>query len=155
MKIKTSEWASFWTKVRLLDQCAHRGKIITCPGRGPVHCLSGIVRSSLPQNRSKWGKFLGLVSHFTTSNMATRTTTYFQDGFTYLQKKIYGTLLPSTKIKNNPKKKSKNTNFEKTPLHLAVAGYIGYYFLFIIGTVFENYWKKSHFLIIPTKSIYI
>ena len=75
--------------------------------------------------------------------MATRTTTYFQDCFTYLQKKIYGTLLPSTKIKNNPKKKSKNTNFEKTPLHLAVAGYIGYYFLFIIGTVFENYWKVS------------
>ena len=71
--------------------------------------------------------------------------TYLQDCFTYLQKKIYGALLHNPKVKNNPKKKSKTTNFEETPLHLAVAGYIGYYFLFIIGTVFENNSKRSHF----------
>merc|ERR1712004_567385 len=68
-----------------------------------------------------------------TSTMAT----YVQDCFTFLQKKIYGALLPNPKVKNNPKKKPKKTNFEETPLHLAVAGYIGYYFLFIIGYIRE------------------
>ena len=74
-----------------------------------------------------------------TSNIATTATMYFQHYSTYLQKKIYSALLPNSKVKNNPKKKSKNNPVFEKPLHLAVAGYIGYFFLFMIGKVFINH----------------
>ena len=64
-----------------------------------------------------------LVSDNQTTNMA---TTYFQDCLTCIQKKIYGAVLQNPKVKNNP-------IFEK-PFYLTVAGYIGYFFLFMIGT---------------------
>ena len=73
-------------------------------------------------------RLVTLVSNNQTSNMA---TTYFQDCLTCIQKKIYGAILQTPKVKSNP-------IFEK-PFYLTVAGYIGYFFLFMIGTVFENH----------------
>ena len=53
---------------------------------------------------------------------------YIQD----FQKKIYQLLWRKKEVQ--PKKKPRNNSgLEKPPLHVTVAGYIGYYLLIIIG----------------------
>ena len=59
---------------------------------------------------------------------------YIQDCLTFFQKKTYQLLWSKNEKEIQRKEKPKNNSgLEKPPLHVTVAGYIGYYLLIIIG----------------------